>query len=125
MENSRGRCFAICDLLSATALALLALRAFAEELERMADFGKSVAFADRLFDLCNWAGVHHQRDPATPGTDEVIIVLLGIEQLEIAAGPVKMDALGDVELFQDGHYPKDRGVVRGDTVSNRPMLDLF
>jgi hypothetical protein len=59
--------------------ALLALRAFSEEFQRMPDVSKTVTLADSLFHFFNRTRVHHQSNPAASRADQVIIVLPGIQ----------------------------------------------
>src|ERR1700746_518929 len=71
----------------------LTFRAFPEKLERMPDIGEAVPFSDGLFHFLDRAGIHHQSYPAALGTNQVIVMLLRIEQLEVATGTIKMDSL--------------------------------
>jgi hypothetical protein len=64
--------------------ALPALRAFPEKLERMPDIGKTVALSDRLFHFLDRTRVHHQSHSAALGANQVIVVLLRVQQLEVA-----------------------------------------
>src|SRR5260370_12980296 len=98
--DRKGRCrsllFAICYSVEASPLP--ALRTFTEKLQRMPDVSKSVTFPDGLFDFLHGTRIHHQSNPAALGTNQVVIMLLRVQQLEITTTPVQKDTLRNREL---------------------------
>jgi hypothetical protein len=51
-------------------------------------------------------------------------MLLRINELVVAAGTVQIHFLGDLEIFQNGHHPEDRGVIRGSRVGSGSRLNF-
>ena len=78
------------------ACSLSALRTFTEKLQRMPDVSKSVTFPDGLFDFLHGTRIDHQSNPAALGTNQVVIMLLRVQQLEITTRPVQKDPLRNV-----------------------------
>jgi hypothetical protein len=55
----------------------------------------------------------------------MVVMLLRINQLVEAAGTVQIHFLGDLEAFQNGHHPEDRGVIRGSRIGSASRLDFL
>jgi hypothetical protein len=51
-------------------------------------------------------------------------MFLRINQLVVAAGTVQIHFLGDLEVLQNGHHPKDCGIIRGSSVGSGSRLDF-
>jgi hypothetical protein len=52
-------------------------------------------------------------------------MFLRINQLVVAAGTVQIHFLGDLEIFQNRHYPKDGGVIRRTRSGTGSRLDFI
>jgi hypothetical protein len=51
-------------------------------------------------------------------------MFLRIDEFVVAAGPVQIHFLGNLEALQNGHYPEDRGVIRGSRIRSGSRLDF-
>jgi hypothetical protein len=54
----------------------------------------------------------------------MVVMFLRINQLVVATGTVQIHFLGDLEVLQNVHHPKDGGIIRGSSVGSDSRLDF-
>ena len=78
----------------------------------MGEFLESIGSRDPFLDGFDRAIPFDQGDlPALP-TDDMVVVLVGINELILATGLMKAEFLHEAQFFEHGHQAENGGVIR-------------
>lgn len=91
----------------------------------MGEVAEAVVFGDFFLRVAEGAGDVDHDDLAAVGADDVVVVFGGIVEFVVAARPLEVDLVDEVQAFQQGHHAENGGVVGGFALGHGEVLDFL